>query len=203
MNTGLCNKSITTWKNRHTIKGEKLLQSGILFLGSRRYGKYCNRITTLFSSFIPVRRSWELPLDTYLGAIGLFLLQGFWQLSYTRRKKNHSTVCHHLSHPSQIGSQGNYMGSSKTELSCEEAWPAYFGYQKGKFWRQNHENSFIGPGISFAAPWPWICLAHSMIFYWECVFVKSIVCQHDQGSSWAHLYSLHGDIICIAWIWRY
>ncbi len=35
-------------------------------------------------------------------------------------------------------------------------------------WRQNHEDSFIGQGISFAAPWPWICLGHSMIFYWEC-----------------------------------
>ena len=29
------------------------------------------------------------------------------------------------------------------------------------------EDSFIGPGISFAAPWSWICLGHSMLFYWE------------------------------------
>ncbi len=28
--------------------------------------------------------------------------------------------------------------------------------------------SFIGQGISFAAPWPWICLVHSTIFYWDC-----------------------------------
>ncbi len=34
---------------------------------------------------------------------------------------------------------------------------------------QNHENSLIGRGISFAAPWPWNCLVHSMIFYGECV----------------------------------
>ena len=26
-------------------------------------------------------------------------------------------------------------------------------------WQQNHENSFIGQGISFAAPWPWISLS--------------------------------------------
>ncbi len=31
-------------------------------------------------------------------------------------------------------------------------------------WQQNHEHSFIGKGIYFAAPWPWNCLVHSMIF---------------------------------------
>ncbi len=35
-------------------------------------------------------------------------------------------------------------------------------------WGQNHKDSFIGQGISFAALWPWIFLVHSMIFYWEC-----------------------------------
>ncbi len=33
---------------------------------------------------------------------------------------------------------------------------------------ENHEDYFIGQGISFAAPLTWICLGHSMIFYWEC-----------------------------------
>ncbi len=35
-----------------------------------------------------------------------------------------------------------------------------------------YENIFIGKGISFAAPWPWICLVHSMIFYWECTLKR-------------------------------
>ena len=31
-----------------------------------------------------------------------------------------------------------------------------------------NENSFIGQGISCAAPWPWNCFVHSMIFNWAC-----------------------------------
>ncbi len=40
------------------------------------------------------------------------------------------------------------------------------------------DNSFIGQGFSCAAPWPWKCLVHSIIFYWEC---NDAICSNRCG----------------------
>ncbi len=45
-------------------------------------------------------------------------------------------------------------------------------------WQQNHENSFIEQGISFAAQWLWNCIVYSMIFI-ESVQVHSNVQIND------------------------
>ena len=60
-------------------------------------------------------------------------------------------------------------------------------------WQQN---SFIGPGISCAAPWPWNCLVHSMIF------IESVVWQWLRSLG-TFLHNAACMNLSKLWVWKW
>ncbi len=65
-------------------------------------------------------------------------------------------------------SKKSIMNHTLPTKQLSETWDNCRLKLKQEWW--DNDNSFIGQGIYFAAPWPWISLVHSMIFYWECIF---------------------------------